>query len=126
MRMQDGNIAIPDDPLWLLFEFFKIDPVNDPAHTITPASAKHCLYFVVIQHLLEISQPLFIRPGKIICRITPYCLPHFYFISPFFLQNTYAFRSLFGIHITGRAYKSDGISFFEVRWRHNHELIYGL
>ena len=117
--MEDGNIAVAHDPFGLLREFFKIDPINDASGAIPPAGTENGIYFLIVQHLLEITQSFLIGAGKIGHGSATNRIAHFYIIAPL-LQDLYTGLHFFEGHIAGRTYQSDGISFLQVRGELNH------
>src|SRR4051794_14852261 len=97
--MKQSNIAVPDDPLWLLLELFKIDPVDDPCHSISPTGTEDGFYRIIIQHLLKVSQSFIVGTGEVSRGIAAGCLTHFYHKAPFFLQYADTFSDLFSGHV---------------------------
>ena len=113
MHLQHGDIAEPDDPFGMFPEMREIDLLDNPPGAIAAPPAQDGFDPFIIQHLLQIGQPLRIRTRKIIRGAATKGSAHFNLVAPF-LQGIDAGLRFFGRHIPGRTYNADGIAFFQI------------
>src|SRR5438105_9248815 len=64
MRVNNGDITISNDPLWLLFEILEIDFIDDARKAVASSCTKNCFDLGVVDHLLKIFKPLMVCSRK--------------------------------------------------------------
>jgi hypothetical protein len=103
--MQNGDVAVPDDPLWFFLKDRKVDLVDDPYRSVSPSCANDRPYGIIIQHLLQIRQPHFIPPCKLVA--FPENVRAQYYLQPPFLENPDRGMHAIKIDASRRGYYAD-------------------
>jgi hypothetical protein len=107
--VQEGNVAVADDPFGSLSKAREVDPVNDAAEAISPTATEDGCYFRVVELLLQVVEPGFIAAGKIIVRVAAEGAAGFYLVAPL-PEGIDTGLSSFEGHITGGTDDGDGIA----------------
>src|SRR5690606_3988859 len=64
-QMKRSNVAVADNPLWMIHECTKVNRIDDACSSVATAGAKDCLYVRLINKLLQCADSVLISSCKI-------------------------------------------------------------